>query len=333
MKIPNSVWEKGFERLRSAIVAQFVGKPPPFRVVAAPLDMSPSNTPEWITLTNVPPAAITLEGISWLTSMLGKPWKNFIREGLDVKVCVLRDAAVPCPETLVIESEEGESWCVGIIRATARDYKGTRKIWSTKEGGTRAVQAEKECHIQIPEQSVVVQNAIESGIEKEDPIRSPEHRVPIEVAQVTPLAEVEEQRLGLEGDVTEKGRMSKTLKRRLERKKKKSAQKTLTDSLNNVVTPDDEEELIDGTKGSEEKEIQHEDASLPVSSPMIEEEEHGMDCEIRKWTSADERDAIEGKTASKLAKSAEQLVQRKEMSQSFVQRVSGVKTRHKNKYR
>ncbi|CAN1347128.1 hypothetical protein LINPERPRIM_LOCUS40992 [Linum perenne] len=232
LKIPNSVWEKGFERLRSAIVAQFVGKPPPFRVVAAPLDMSPSNTPEWITLTNVPSAAITLEGISWLTSMLGKPWKNFIREGLDVKVCVLRDAAVPCPESLVFESEEGESWCVGIMRATARDYKGTKKIWSTKGGGTKAVQAEKESHIQLLEQRManeVVQDATESGIqtEKEDPIRSPEQRVPFEVAQVTPLAEVEEQDLGLAGAVTENGRMSKTLKRRLERKKKKTAQKNI----------------------------------------------------------------------------------------------------------
>ncbi|CAN1293579.1 hypothetical protein LINPERPRIM_LOCUS22085 [Linum perenne] len=36
-----------------------------------PLDLSKKNTPEWITIKNVPPAAISIEGISWLTSLIG----------------------------------------------------------------------------------------------------------------------------------------------------------------------------------------------------------------------------------------------------------------------
>ncbi|CAN1268859.1 hypothetical protein LINPERPRIM_LOCUS13349 [Linum perenne] len=275
--------------------------------------------------------------------MLGKPWKNFVREGLDVKVCVLRDAAVPCPESLVIESEEGESWSIGIIGATTRDYKGTKKIWSAKGGGNRTVQTEKE-----------------------DPILSLEQRMTNEVTQVTtPLVFVEaeeEQAIHLESDVPENSKMSKTLKRRLERKKKKSAQKALTDSLNNVVNPAGDgdhltndtrlpSEIVD-TKGSGTKiESQPtEDTLLPDTLPhvfvellkktledsLVEKEvmHHGsMECVIRKWTSEDECDAVEGKTASKLAKSAEQVAQRREVPRSFVQKVSGVKTRHKNKYR
>ncbi|CAN1318670.1 DNA polymerase I A, chloroplastic/mitochondrial [Linum perenne] len=196
----------------------------------------------------------------------------------------------------------------GIIRATTRDYKGTKKIWSAKGGGNRTVQTEKE-----------------------DPILSPEQRMTNEVTQVTtPLGFVEaeeEQAIDLESDVPENSKMSKTLKRRLERKKKKSAQKELTDSLNNVVNPaSDGDHLTNDTRlpsetvdtkgsGTEIESQPTEDTLLPDTLPhafvellkkaledsLVEKEvmHHGsMECVIRKWTSEDECDAVEGKTAS-----------------------------------
>ncbi|CAN1172174.1 hypothetical protein LINPERHAP2_LOCUS30022 [Linum perenne] len=167
--------------------------------------------------------------------------------------------------------------------------------------------------------------------EKEDPILSPEQRMTNEVTQVTtPLGFVEaeeEQAIDLESDVPENSKMSKTLKRRLERKKKKSAQKELTDSLNNVVNPaSDGDHLTNDTRlpsetvdtkgsGTEIESQPTEDTLLPDTLPhafvellkkaledsLVEKEvmHHGsMECVIRKWTSEDECDAVEGKTAS-----------------------------------
>ncbi|CAN1293578.1 hypothetical protein LINPERPRIM_LOCUS22084 [Linum perenne] len=34
LKLPSSVWEKGFETLKATLVAQFVGTPPLLRVIA-----------------------------------------------------------------------------------------------------------------------------------------------------------------------------------------------------------------------------------------------------------------------------------------------------------
>ncbi|CAN1310358.1 hypothetical protein LINPERPRIM_LOCUS28037 [Linum perenne] len=41
---------------------------------------------------------IDLEGIRWLSSRIGKPMKKFMREGIDVKVCLLRNKTIPCPK-------------------------------------------------------------------------------------------------------------------------------------------------------------------------------------------------------------------------------------------
>ncbi|CAN1339536.1 hypothetical protein LINPERPRIM_LOCUS38527 [Linum perenne] len=88
-----------------------------------PLDLLAKNSLEWITLKNVPPAAISIKGISWIYSLLGKPWKKFVREGLDVNVCVLRDRAVVCPEIVMIELDDGEMCRVEVVQAKAREYK------------------------------------------------------------------------------------------------------------------------------------------------------------------------------------------------------------------
>ncbi|CAN1339535.1 hypothetical protein LINPERPRIM_LOCUS38527 [Linum perenne] len=180
LKLPSDVIVDGVERLKAAVVAQFAGTPPPFKVINAvvnrlwgyegqvivskyldncflfefnsvrlcdwvlsrswhihntsmllrrwekgiqPLDLLAKNSLEWITLKNVPPAAISIKGISWIYSLLGKPWKKFVREGLDVNVCVLRDRAVVCPEIVMIELDDGEMCRVEVVQAKAREYK------------------------------------------------------------------------------------------------------------------------------------------------------------------------------------------------------------------
>ncbi|CAN1217333.1 hypothetical protein LINPERPRIM_LOCUS981 [Linum perenne] len=37
------------------------------------------------------PALITSRGVSWLASQIGQPINKFIRDSLDVKVCVIKD--------------------------------------------------------------------------------------------------------------------------------------------------------------------------------------------------------------------------------------------------
>ncbi|CAN1298893.1 hypothetical protein LINPERPRIM_LOCUS23987 [Linum perenne] len=98
-----------------------------------PMVFSESQTPEWIIFKNVPPDVISVEGVSWLCSLIGKPVKKFIREGLDVKVCILRDKACVCPKTLSLEVENGEIVNVGVSQMIAREYNvGQRREWRKK---------------------------------------------------------------------------------------------------------------------------------------------------------------------------------------------------------
>ncbi|CAN1318060.1 hypothetical protein LINPERPRIM_LOCUS30650 [Linum perenne] len=105
-----------------------------------PLDFSAKSTPEWITLRKVPPDVISIEGISWISSMLGKPVKRFVRDGLDVKVCILRDKAVPCPEEIGLEMEEGEICPIAVEQVKAREYGGKKhSVWLPKSSGVQKV--------------------------------------------------------------------------------------------------------------------------------------------------------------------------------------------------
>ncbi|CAN1337979.1 hypothetical protein LINPERPRIM_LOCUS37845, partial [Linum perenne] len=92
LQIPHSVIDLGIQRLESAIVAQFVGAPPPLKVVSAMLNRlwSLELKPIWIKFKEVPPELLTPEGVSWLATQLGKPVNKLVRNGFSVKVCVLR---------------------------------------------------------------------------------------------------------------------------------------------------------------------------------------------------------------------------------------------------
>ncbi|CAN1302102.1 hypothetical protein LINPERPRIM_LOCUS25281 [Linum perenne] len=88
----------------------------------------------------VPPVMLTNEGISWLSSKIGKPLNKFVREGTYVRVCLLRDMAVPCPASINIELEEGgDVIFIDIVSFQARDYKKdtSKQIWIAKEQKTQ----------------------------------------------------------------------------------------------------------------------------------------------------------------------------------------------------
>ncbi|CAN1318959.1 hypothetical protein LINPERPRIM_LOCUS31033 [Linum perenne] len=70
-----------------------------------PMDLTEKPAPVWITFEKVPPQLITVEGISWLASQLGKPVNRYIREGLTVKVCVYLNSDVKDGLSIVLGEE------------------------------------------------------------------------------------------------------------------------------------------------------------------------------------------------------------------------------------
>ncbi|CAN1319675.1 hypothetical protein LINPERPRIM_LOCUS31350 [Linum perenne] len=56
---------------------------------------------------NVPPELITVDGISWVSSKVGKPLNKYVRDGVSIRVCLLKDKAIPCPEVVKVELDDG----------------------------------------------------------------------------------------------------------------------------------------------------------------------------------------------------------------------------------
>ncbi|CAN1292423.1 hypothetical protein LINPERPRIM_LOCUS21562 [Linum perenne] len=74
-----------------------------------PIESSTREASVWITFKKVPPALVTPEGISWLASQVGKPINKFVRDGLDIKVCVIRDLTNQPKMRLVVALARGVS--------------------------------------------------------------------------------------------------------------------------------------------------------------------------------------------------------------------------------
>ncbi|CAN1244762.1 hypothetical protein LINPERPRIM_LOCUS6233, partial [Linum perenne] len=225
------VLAKGQERLKAAVVIQFLGAPPLFRVLASvvnrlwgyegqvivsilqenfylvefksvklcdwvlsrswhihnksmimrrwesgiqPVVFSENQYPEWIIFKNVPPDVISVEGVSWLCSLIGKPVKKFIREGLDVKVCIIRDKASICPETLALEMENEEIISIGVSQMKAREYNGgNKKEWRVMQDSRKTVPIAKnadKCEPIILDTDGVVRQSPQPEDESKTPI-------------------------------------------------------------------------------------------------------------------------------------------------------------------
>ncbi|CAN1255381.1 hypothetical protein LINPERPRIM_LOCUS8964 [Linum perenne] len=193
LRIPKSIIDKGLQKMKAALVAQFLGTVPPIRVVSAvvdklwgyegevivskiaegfflfefasenlakwilkrswhihhsvmvlrrwekniaPIDLSPTNVPIWTIFKSVPAQLITQEGVGWLASHIGKPMNNFVRNGLDVKVCLLRNVdAEEITELSVTLEEDAEPVLIAIEYPQARSYNKpkTVKEWKVRE--------------------------------------------------------------------------------------------------------------------------------------------------------------------------------------------------------
>ncbi|CAN1315858.1 hypothetical protein LINPERPRIM_LOCUS29858 [Linum perenne] len=104
-----------------------------------PVDLSPRKIPVWVIFKKVPPALITDEGISWLASHLGDPVNNFVRNGLDVKVCLLLDPDVQEKKELSVTLKAEEPVLITIEYPQARAYKKPQpeKQWKAVSGGKK----------------------------------------------------------------------------------------------------------------------------------------------------------------------------------------------------
>ncbi|CAN1316552.1 hypothetical protein LINPERPRIM_LOCUS30107 [Linum perenne] len=99
----------------------------------APLAFSPAEIPTWVVLKKVPPVLVTPEGISWLASQVGRPINKSVRDGLDFKVCVVKDASIEPRDEIVVDLGDGECAVIQIEVSSIRTYsKGTGKQWVGK---------------------------------------------------------------------------------------------------------------------------------------------------------------------------------------------------------
>ncbi|CAN1290124.1 hypothetical protein LINPERPRIM_LOCUS20573 [Linum perenne] len=138
-----------------------------------PICYSPTTTPEWILLRNVSLVLITMEGISWVSIKIGKPLNKFVREGWNVRVCVLRDKSIPCPEVVKVEMEDDVIEIIEVLSFQARAYKkgdvvkgkepmpmSGNKVWVIKdqvggkeESNSVASTSGEKTDIRIPEEA------------------------------------------------------------------------------------------------------------------------------------------------------------------------------------
>ncbi|CAN1215398.1 hypothetical protein LINPERPRIM_LOCUS201 [Linum perenne] len=107
-----------------------------------PVRFTPANTPEWVMFKNVPPELITVDGISWVSSKVGKPLNKYVRDGVSIRVCLLREKSIPCPEMVRVELDDGIIESIEVQRFQAREYKKpevikepAEKVWVVKGKG------------------------------------------------------------------------------------------------------------------------------------------------------------------------------------------------------
>ncbi|CAN1215469.1 hypothetical protein LINPERPRIM_LOCUS238 [Linum perenne] len=81
----------------------------------------------WVTLGNVPPPLIYTGGIRWITSQIGKPRSKFVREGLSVKLCLMRKDSDSDPSELVMFMGELGSIVISVEYSTCRTYHSEKQ--------------------------------------------------------------------------------------------------------------------------------------------------------------------------------------------------------------
>ncbi|CAN1223163.1 hypothetical protein LINPERPRIM_LOCUS2009 [Linum perenne] len=84
----------------------------------------------------VPPVLVNTEGVSWLASQIGRTINKFVRDGLDVKVCIVNDVTEDTPNKIVVDVCEEKVAEIVIEVPQTRTYKETNgggKKWVVKQ--------------------------------------------------------------------------------------------------------------------------------------------------------------------------------------------------------
>ncbi|CAN1347055.1 hypothetical protein LINPERPRIM_LOCUS40974 [Linum perenne] len=103
----------------------------------APIDFTPKEIPTWNVLKAVPPALVTQKGVSWLASQVGKPVNKFVCDGLDVKVCVIKDVDDEAKLELKFVLAGGEQCSITVEYPEPRSY--THKTTHIKVAGKNVI--------------------------------------------------------------------------------------------------------------------------------------------------------------------------------------------------
>ncbi|CAN1336796.1 hypothetical protein LINPERPRIM_LOCUS37312 [Linum perenne] len=96
-----------------------------------PIDSSPKEAIVWLTFKGVPPL-ITPKGGKLVASQVGTPINKFIRDGLDITVCVVRDVTEKVKDSLEVVLDGGEQCKIDIDCRELRVYK---RKWGGGGGG------------------------------------------------------------------------------------------------------------------------------------------------------------------------------------------------------
>ncbi|CAN1262589.1 hypothetical protein LINPERPRIM_LOCUS11333 [Linum perenne] len=112
-----------------------MGTAPPVRKGISPIDFTPKEVPVWVVMKKVPPILLNPEGVSWLSSQIGRPINKYVRDGLDVKVCIIKDVSEEMPNEIVVDIGDDEIAEIVIEVPQLRTYKdaGGEKIWVAKK--------------------------------------------------------------------------------------------------------------------------------------------------------------------------------------------------------
>ncbi|CAN1300501.1 hypothetical protein LINPERPRIM_LOCUS24599 [Linum perenne] len=110
-----------------------------------PIDFTQKEVPTWIVLKAVPPALVTPKGISWLASQVGQPVSKFIRDELDVKVCVIRKVDEEVKPKLEVVLAGGEQCSIDVEYPKPRSYS-----WKTSHIGAVGKDAAAQSFVYVP---------------------------------------------------------------------------------------------------------------------------------------------------------------------------------------
>ncbi|CAN1269838.1 hypothetical protein LINPERPRIM_LOCUS13725 [Linum perenne] len=331
-----------------------------------PVVIDDGHVPEWITFQKVPPAAVTIEGISWLSSLIGKPLRKFVREGLDIKVCIIRDRAIPCPDSVTLIDID-EEHVIQVVQAKARDYKREvkRQIYVPKVKKDAEVKVTEDGNKELPKEDEVINDANNDKVQVEIVVNEEDGSRPTgskeggsnDDKEVEVVINVEDMNrpVGNNETHTPEGGMQMQNtggKKKRPKRKKKSAKKKLDAELSSEMVGESNDDQhvkgndadvgnepassIEGTGSPIEVSVPREFETEPgsVSTRLVNqlhslpEELQLKNGEISKWSSDEEPMVSHTVRKANLGDFMQHCKHVKKKSQ-----VSGVKTRYKNSLR